>query len=63
MYEQPQAAQCGPREPAEQRREQCPVGRLEVDLFWAKLALQHGDLMAQDENFGVLVAVTSRQQP
>jgi len=62
-YQQPQAPQCRPRKRAEQRGQQRPVGWLESDLLRAKLALQHGDLMAQREDFGVLVPIAARQQP
>jgi hypothetical protein len=43
--------------------QQRSVGRLEPDLLRAELALQHRDLVAQHEDFSILVPITARQQP
>src|SRR5258705_8659163 len=44
----------------QQRGQQCPVARLEPRLLSAQLALQHRDLVAQDEDLGVLVPIAHR---
>jgi hypothetical protein len=62
-YQQPQSAQCRPREPVQQRRKQRPIGRFEPDPLLAKVALQHRDLVTQREDLGVLVPITAREQP
>jgi hypothetical protein len=36
---------------------------LEPDPLAAEVSLQHGELVAQHEDFGVLVAVAAREQP
>jgi hypothetical protein len=46
----------------QQRRQQCPISWAEPRLRSAQLALQHRDLVAQDENLGVLSPITHRQQ-
>ena len=45
----------------QQRSQQGSVGGLEPDALAAELALQHGDLVAQHEDLGVLVVITARQ--
>ncbi len=57
------AATQPPPRPQLAQLQQRPVRLLEPDLLRAKLALHHGDLMAQREDLGVLVPITARQQP
>lgn len=40
-----------------------PVGGLEAEALVAEVAPQHTELVAQDEDLGVLVVVIARQQP
>ncbi|MFD8382387.1 hypothetical protein ACFV2X_28385 [Streptomyces sp. NPDC059679] len=61
-YEQPWPAQDVQWQPVQQRCQECPIARREPDLVLAELAFQHGDLMAQGEDLGVLVPVGHRQQ-
>ncbi|MGC5020939.1 hypothetical protein [Micromonospora sp. DT47] len=56
---QPKLPQRGPGEWAQQGGQQGPVGGLESDALVAELALQHGDLVAQDEDLGVLVVIAA----
>jgi hypothetical protein len=44
----------------QQCREEGAITRSEPRLLFAQLALQHRDLMAQGQNFGVLVSVAHR---
>ncbi|MFE5124199.1 hypothetical protein [Streptomyces sp. NPDC056669] len=46
----------------QQRCQECSIARRDTVLFFAELAFQHGDLVAQGEDFGVLVPVGHRQQ-
>jgi hypothetical protein len=46
-----------------QRRQQRPITWAEPRLLSAQLALPHSDLVAQDEDLGVGVPITHRQQP
>jgi hypothetical protein len=58
------ASSCSrPREPAQQGSKKRPIGRSEPDLLPAKLTLQHGDLVAQRQDLGILVTITTGQQP
>jgi hypothetical protein len=52
-----------PGEWAQQGGQQGAVGGLEPDTLVAELALQHGDLVAQDEDLGVLAVIAAGQQP
>jgi hypothetical protein len=61
--QQPQTAEHGARERAQQGGQQRPVGGVELDALVTELVLQHAELVAQDEDFGVLVVVAARQQP
>jgi hypothetical protein len=61
-YQQPQAAQRGPGETVEQRGQKGPIGRREPDFVGSELALQHGDLVAQHQNFCVPIVITHREQ-
>jgi hypothetical protein len=45
----------------EQRGQQRAIGRGEPDFVGCELALQHGDLVAQDEYLGVLIVITDRE--
>jgi hypothetical protein len=45
----------------EQGGQQRPVGGMESDPLVAELALQHGELVAQHEDLGVLVVVAARE--
>ncbi|MET7766774.1 hypothetical protein ABZS71_34135 [Streptomyces sp. NPDC005393] len=46
----------------QQRSQERPIARREPDLVLAKLAFQHGDLVAQGEDLRVLVPIGHRQQ-
>jgi hypothetical protein len=46
----------------EQRGHKRAIGRREPDFVGRELALQHGDLVAQDEYLGVLSVITDREQ-
>jgi hypothetical protein len=46
----------------QQRRQQSPVCKREAHLLPAQLALQHRDLMAQDQDLGVLRPITSQKK-
>ena len=59
VYQQPQAPQCRPGQRVKQSGQQRPVGGLEPDALATEVALQHADLMAQREDFRVLVATTA----
>jgi hypothetical protein len=61
-YQQPQAAQGGPGESVQQRGQEDAICRGEADFLGSELALQHGDLVAQDEYLGVLIVITDREQ-
>jgi hypothetical protein len=60
-HQQPQVPQSRPGEPAEQRGQPCPVGRLEPDPLRVELALQNRELVPQGEDLRVLVTVTAWQ--
>jgi hypothetical protein len=45
-HQQPHAAQRILREVVQQRRQENPVSRIELDLLPVQLPFQHGDLMA-----------------
>jgi hypothetical protein len=62
-YQQPDALQYVAGQAVQQRGEQRPVGTGEPDLLTVQLPLEDRDLMAEGQDFGVLVAVTDRQQP
>ncbi|MFE2023689.1 hypothetical protein ACFW9V_00780 [Streptomyces hygroscopicus] len=49
-------------QPVQQRRQARSIAGREPDLVLAELAFQHGDLVAQGEDLGVLVPVCYRQQ-
>jgi hypothetical protein len=51
------------RQWARQGGQQGPFGGLESDALVAELALQHDDLVSQDEDLGVLVVIAAGQQP
>jgi hypothetical protein len=53
----------GSRHPVEQGREQGTVSGLEPDPLTLKLAVQDGELVAQYEDLGGLVAVAAGHQP
>jgi hypothetical protein len=59
-HQQPQAPQRRPRQRAQQRGQQYPIGRLEPDLLPAELALQHRELMPYRQDLGVLVVIAAR---
>jgi hypothetical protein len=44
----------------EQGGQQRPVGWLESNLSRAEVALQHGELMPEREDLGILVPITAR---
>jgi hypothetical protein len=46
----------------QQRRQQSPVCGREAHLLPAQLALQHRDLMAQDQDLGVLRPITGKKK-
>jgi hypothetical protein len=46
----------------QERREERTIGWGEPHLFVAQLALQHGELVAQGQDFSVLVPVAHRDQ-
>jgi hypothetical protein len=50
------------REPVQQRRQERPITRVKPRPLLAQLPLQHRDLMAQRQDFHVLVPVAHRQQ-
>jgi hypothetical protein len=56
-YQQPHPVKRLWPQPVQQRRQQDPVRRREAHLPPAQLALQHRDLVAQDQDLGVLVPV------
>jgi hypothetical protein len=58
---QPQVVQRLSRHPVQQRRQQRPVGRFESDPLPVEVALQHGELVPQRQDFRVLVAIAARQ--
>jgi hypothetical protein len=58
--QQPEAAQCRAGQRVEQGGQQCPVGRLESNLSRAEVALQHGELMPQREDLGILIPIIAR---
>jgi hypothetical protein len=62
-HEQPDLAQCGAGESVQQRGEQGPVGRGELDLLAVQLPLQNRDLVPQGEDLHVLGPVADAQQP
>jgi hypothetical protein len=47
----------------QQRRQQRPITSAEPRFLSTQLALQHRDLVAQDEDLGVLGPIAHRQQP
>jgi hypothetical protein len=47
----------------QQRGEQCPVGSGEPDLRAVQVPFEDRDLVPEREDFGVLVAITHRQEP
>ncbi len=61
-HQQPRPAQCTARQPVQQRRQQCPVRSGEPHPRPGQLALQHGDLMPQHQNLGVLLPIGHREQ-
>lgn len=60
--QQPQAAQYVAGKPVQQGGEPRPVGPGEADFLAVQLPLEDGDLMAQGEDLGVLIARVHRQQ-
>jgi hypothetical protein len=62
-HDQVQALEHVPREPVQQRRQQCPVSQGEPHPARADLPLQDQELVAQRENLRVLVPAAHRQQP
>jgi hypothetical protein len=60
-HQQPQALQAGPRQPIQQRGQPRPVGRVQPHPLPVELTLQHRELMAQGEDFRLLVPVAARQ--
>jgi hypothetical protein len=60
--EQPQPAQDSTGQGLQESGEGRPVRRCEDHRLRAEVALHHGDLVAQGEDFGVLVAVGHRRQ-
>jgi hypothetical protein len=60
--EQSEPAQRGSWQPVQQCGQQRPVRWGEADLVAVELSVQHGELVAQDQDFDVLVPITHRQQ-
>ncbi|WP_158632282.1 hypothetical protein [Micromonospora sp. Llam0] len=59
-HQQPQILQRRPGQRAEQRGQPRPISRFEPGPLPAELALQYRELLPQDEDLGVLVAVAAR---
>jgi hypothetical protein len=55
--QQPHPAKRLGSQPVQQCRQQSPVRRSEPDLPFAQLAFQYGNLVAQDQDLGVLVPI------
>jgi hypothetical protein len=61
-HQQTQPTQHVQRELVQQRRQERPIAWVKPRPLLAQLPLQHRDLMAQGEDFHVLVPVAHRQQ-
>jgi hypothetical protein len=61
--QQPQTVQAGSGQLVQKRGQPCPVGWVKPDPLSVELTLQHGELVAEGENLGVLVPVAAGQQP
>jgi hypothetical protein len=60
-HQQPHAGQRGPGESIQHRGHEGPIGRREADFVGSELALQQGDLVAQHQDFRVLILIAHRQ--
>jgi hypothetical protein len=61
--QQPEPAKHIAREPVQQGGQERPVGRGEPRPGHAQLPLQHGDLVAQRQDLGILVPVAHPEKP
>jgi hypothetical protein len=61
-YQQPHPAKRLRPQPVQQRRQQSAVRRREAHLLPAQLALQHPDLVAQDQDLGVLIPIAREKK-
>jgi hypothetical protein len=50
-------------QPVQERGEQGPVRRGELDLLPVQLSFEHGDLVAEQQDLGVLGVVGHREEP
>jgi hypothetical protein len=62
-YQQPQPVQHLTRQPMDQAGEHRPVRGREPNLLLVQLPFEDSDLVAKDEDLGILVPVTHREQP
>jgi hypothetical protein len=62
-HQEPELAECVAWEAVQECGQECPVGGGEPRPGIAQLSFQHGDLVAQHQDLGVLVPVAHREQP